>query len=384
MHNDLRIYLHKLKSHQATREDYTKLEPVLKNLTVLDIFGLFNDELKVGTSIETLLGAIDPFIHTIDAHIKAKEVELPSSGLIGLLRQENDALTQRLNALQDTFKAHVSFDFDKKALAPSLEELKLFSMHYVKIQNLLFPSLEKVDERFEGLKLLWSMQDLTKNALSATLNALMAQPFDSKVFSFCLGDYFFKAFGLIQKENRFLLQASHQYLSLDVLDDLFIQSLEYPMCFIEKPQVILPKTKPLVSSEGLFSSSTGSLSFNQIQWLLDALPLDVTFIDEDNKVRYFNNAKDRLFPRSPAVIGRDVRNCHPASSVHVVNEILESFRSNLHNEASFWIQMKEHFVYIRYQAIRDDQGTYKGTLELTQLVEDIRALEGERRLLEWN
>lgn len=377
-------YLNKLRAHSANLDDFKAIEKQLRTLTLLDIFGLFNDQLKQGQSMESILVSVEPFIHAIDPLLKEHELKLPEEGLIGLLRLENAALTKRLNALQETFKAHINFDFDKSTLLNSLQELESFSMHYVKIQNLIFPSLEKVDERFEGLRILWSMQDLTKNALKATLNALQAQPFDAKVFSFSLGDYFFKVFGLIQKENRFLLQAAHQYLTLETLDDLYIQSLEYPVCFIEKPKVHLKKPQVMVSQDGLFQSTTGTLSMSQVQWILDTLPLDITFIDENNKVRYFNNAKDRLFPRSPAVIGRDVRNCHPASSVHVVNEILDAFKTSTQREASFWIQMKSHFVYIRYLAIFDEEGSYKGTLEITQLVDDIRALSGERRLLQWD
>jgi len=118
--------------------------------------------------------------------------------------------------------------------------------------------------------------------------------------------------------------------------------------------------------------------------VLDALPIDCTYVDENNKVRWFNRPKDRIFPRSPAVIGRDVRNCHPAESVDVVENIIETFRRGEQSEANFWIEMRGKFLYIRYFALRDKDNGYKGVLELSQEVSGIRALEGQRRLLEWD
>ena len=116
---------------------------------------------------------------------------------------------------------------------------------------------------------------------------------------------------------------------------------------------------------------------------VNALPVDCTLIDEHNKVRYFTRPKDRIFPRSPAIIGRDVQNCHPADSVEVVNKIIDAFRNNERDVATFWIDMRGNKLLIQYFALRDMQGAYKGTLEVSQDITDIRKLEGQRRLLQW-
>ena len=159
---------------------------------------------------------------------------------------------------------------------------------------------------------------------------------------------------------------------------------EYPFVFIDtpiKPNYIKKKS---IDFSGYFNTHTGELNYEQLELIFNALPIDITLIDEFNKVLYFNNTKDRIFPRSAAVIGRDVRNCHPASSVEVVDKIINAMRSNEKNEAQFWIQMKGHFILIKYIALRNNNQEYKGCLEVTQLVEQIRALQGERRLLEWD
>jgi hypothetical protein len=116
--------------------------------------------------------------------------------------------------------------------------------------------------------------------------------------------------------------------------------------------------------------------------MLRALPVDITFVDENDEVRYFTQGETRIFQRSPAIIGRKVQNCHPPQSVDKVQAILDAFRAGTRDVAEFWIQMGEMFVHIRYFALRDAEGTYRGTIEVTQDIADIRQLEGEKRLLE--
>ena len=107
-------------------------------------------------------------------------------------------------------------------------------------------------------------------------------------------------------------------------------------------------------------------------------------MDENNKVRYFSSPKTRVFPRAKSIIGRDVRNCHPPSSVHIVEEIIEEFRKGNREKASFWINMGEMFVLIQYFAVRDKTGNYCGVVEVSQEINEIRNLEGEQRLLDWD
>ena len=118
--------------------------------------------------------------------------------------------------------------------------------------------------------------------------------------------------------------------------------------------------------------------------MLNSLPVDITFVDENDKVRYFSNPSDRFFPRSKAIIGRLVENCHPPESVHIVKKIVNAFRTGEKNNAKFWIHIKDKFVLIQYFALRDNNGNYKGVIEASQEVTDIRNLKGERRLLEWD
>ena len=128
---------------------------------------------------------------------------------------------------------------------------------------------------------------------------------------------------------------------------------------------------------------TGALSLEMVDLMLRHLPLDLSFVDENDVVRYYSEGKERIFPRTPAAIGRTVQNCHPPKSVATVNRILDSFRAGKKDVAEFWINMGGRFIHIRYLAVRDGASKYRGCLEVTQDIGAIRALEGERRLLDW-
>ncbi len=126
---------------------------------------------------------------------------------------------------------------------------------------------------------------------------------------------------------------------------------------------------------------TGGLSKEELETVLNTLPVDITFVDKEDTVRYFSDSKERIFPRTKAIIGRKVQQCHPQKSVHIVDQILKDFKSNKKDAAKFWIDLKGRLIYIRYFAVRNKNGDYLGCLEVTQDITDIKKIEGERRLL---
>jgi PAS domain S-box-containing protein len=128
---------------------------------------------------------------------------------------------------------------------------------------------------------------------------------------------------------------------------------------------------------------TGSFTKEQLEALLNALPVDITFVDADDTVQFFNKPEKRFFVRTKAVIGRKVANCHPQKSLSIVSRIVESFKSGKKNVAEFWITMNGRFLLIRFFAVRDSSGKYLGAMEVVQDLTDLKKLEGERRLLDW-
>jgi hypothetical protein len=126
---------------------------------------------------------------------------------------------------------------------------------------------------------------------------------------------------------------------------------------------------------------TGEIRKEVLDAVLDALPVEMSFVDENDVVRYFNKDGDRIFPRPPAVIGRKVQDCHPKKSLHKVNQILDDFKGNKRSSAEFWIDLKGRKIYIRYFAVRGKDGKYLGCLEVSQDITDIQKIKGEKRLL---
>ena len=373
-------YVHRIAKNEANYDVYKEYEKEVLSVNASDLFTLFYEVYKSGSKPAEILVYLDKLIHLFAQSLDTKRLEMPQDSFLDHMMQENREMEKRLNAIK-AILIEDKYQFIPEHLIERFEELIPFELHYTKLQNILFPFIESKGEQYQGTTILWSLQDQTRKRLKDTIDALKNnQP--RQTISEILGDYFFKAFGLIQKEEMILFQVAHELLSANELEAMRHQSFELGFIWIPMPR---PRPQPKFSVDNaFFTTETGSLSFDQLTMVLDALPIDCTYVDENNKVRWFNRPKDRIFPRSPAVIGRDVRNCHPAESVDVVENIIDTFRRGEQSEANFWIEMRGKFLYIRYFALRDKDNGYKGVLELSQEVSGIRALEGQRRLLEWD
>jgi len=157
---------------------------------------------------------------------------------------------------------------------------------------------------------------------------------------------------------------------------------------LESVRDVAERTEPADSgTKDLLHLDTGSLTPEMVNLLFNHLPIEISFVDDADEVRFFTQTGERIFPRSPAVIGRKVQRCHPPDSVDRVEEILRDFRDGTRDIAEFWIQMGgtedgARLIHIQYFAVRDDAGLYRGTLEVVQDVTHIRSLKGEKRLLD--
>ena len=189
---------------------------------------------------------------------------------------------------------------------------------------------------------------------------------------------------MIYREENILFPMALQNFTEDEWVKIAHESDEIGYCLTAPTQEWKPARKPLDAdaiSEGYIKMETGILSLKQLELLLNHLPVDITFIDQDDVVRYFSHGKERIFARTKAVIGRTVQNCHPPRSVHVVEDLLRDFKAGKKDTEDFWIKVRDKFVYIRYFAVRDEDNQYIGTLEFTQNINPIQALEGEKRIL---
>jgi hypothetical protein len=192
---------------------------------------------------------------------------------------------------------------------------------------------------------------------------------------------------MIQKEKEILLPMTLDTLNESDWYSIYKQSVEIGFCLYDpevdwKPEGVEIEAVEEESGERIQFPS-GSMTTRELTAILNTIPFDLTFVDKDDHVRFFTQGHERIFARSRAILGREVHLCHPPKSVHIVQQILSDFKSGSQNRAQFWIQMKERFISIEYFALRDSDGGYLGTLEVSQDLTEKRRLEGEQRLLNY-
>ncbi|NOY46216.1 MAG: DUF438 domain-containing protein [Deltaproteobacteria bacterium] len=280
-------------------------------------------------------------------------------------------------------------------LRPLLDRLALVDVHYARKENQLFPALEA--HHFTGpTQVMWSIHDDIRGMIKAARQALDRG--DPQAFRTNLLDALKAIRDMIYKEEHILFPASLDLLSHDEWVRMARGEAEIGFAWVEPdpgwpdaeapppeeaPSGAAASPEDLTEGPAAVRLDTGRLTPEQINLILTHLPVDVTFVDADDRVAYYSEGPHRIFPRSPGIIGREVRNCHPPKSVHRVNMILDAFKAGERDSAEFWLQLGGRFIHIRYFAVRDAAGRYQGTLEVSQDVTDIRTLEGERRLLDW-
>lgn len=367
---------------------YDTYRKELEEVTPQEAFAVFHGLLEEGTGTDEILVFLDKVINVFYKSLSTYEWEMPENdNFLQDLILENQALEEKMEVIKAVLKEKGTGD-KRESLLPLIEELRAFDAHYVKKENILFPYMEKAHERFHGLKIMWALHDQVRAQLDRTIAVLKDPSKDEKDINVEIGSLFFDLLGVVKKERLLLFPAASEVLTVQEWYEMHRQSLAYDFPFIDKDKSASFDAGERFEVTGggesvLLKTDTGILDLEQVVLLFNHLPVDLTFVDEHNKVRFFNRAKDRFFPRSPAIIGRDVNNCHPPASVHIVEEIVEKFRAGEEDHVQFWIDMMGKKILIQYFALRTDAGVYKGVLEVSQEIGSIQRLEGEKRLLDW-
>jgi DUF438 domain-containing protein len=306
---------------------------------------------------------------------------------------ENQAIRSRLEALA-TLNTHLDANPNMEklqVLKHLIQTIATFEKHYARKENILFPYLEK--KGFSGPStVMWGIHDQIrkdwKNALQLIHEDTLGSKSNLAELKKLNQQFSEQMKEMIYKEEKILFPAAIERLTENEWLQIADQESEIGYCFIQPETHKLsanesnPKPDTARISEGQLPLDTGALTVKQINLMIRALPVDITFVDENDEVRFFSLTRDRVFQRSPAIIGRKVQNCHPPQSVDKVQQILLDFKSGKRDEAEFWIQMGEKFVVITYYALRDEDGTYRGTVEVSLDAAHLRGLKGERRLLD--
>ncbi|HOW32096.1 MAG TPA: DUF438 domain-containing protein, partial [Bacteroidales bacterium] len=264
--------------------------------------------------------------------------------------------------------------------------------HYRRKENLLFPFLEQ-----HGItgppKVMWGKHDEVREMLKSSIEALHASGLkinDLEQLAELLLKPAAKAItDMIMKEEEILFPMTMDELTDDEWYEIYQQTNEIGYCLYDPSTEWKPANGGTslslkeAAGDGTVRLPSGSFTIDELTVLLNTLPIDVTFVDRNDKVKFFTQGRHRIFDRNRAIIGRDVRMCHPPHSVHVVEQILADFKSGKESSAPFWIQMGPRFIYINYFPLRDAEGNYLGTIEFSQDLTELRTLEGEQRLLSY-
>jgi PAS domain S-box-containing protein len=307
---------------------------------------------------------------------------------IHILMQEHSFLLDTAGEFQgiaEELRKAGDVDADsKQRLDRVVAHLRESESHYLREENVLFPFLERHGVT-QPPAAMWAEHDEIRRVKKGVYELVDSGDWGPRLSAAAsslaelLASHFYK-------ENGVLFPMAIEVITKEEWVEIRDQFDELGYCCFtpeRAPSPAAAKAEPSRAREasGAVQFETGSLSLAQLNAILDTLPVDVTFIDQDDRVRYFSRSADRIFERTKAIIGRTVQQCHPEKSLHVVRRLIDDLKSGRRDAADFWITFKGRLVYIRYFAVRDTGGEYLGCLEVTQDVTDIKSLEGEKRLL---
>jgi uncharacterized protein len=386
--------LHGGAAPDAVRTELTRL---LGEVPYGEVVEVEQELLREGLKPAQLQQACDAHAAALEGVVTLSRAKAPPPGHpVQVFRAENAALAAEVTALERLCLDLAALP-DGAAPGKTLEHVRgrLHALmdvdkHYLRKEHLLFPFIEQ--RAVTGPpQVMWGKHDETRKLLADALLALAAvergEADPRALPRLALRPAAAAVRGMVDKEERILLPMCLERLEEAEWVAIARQSPEIGFCLVapetEWPAREAEAAGPESGAERI-GFPTGSFTHAELGAILNALPLDATFVDREDRVRWFSAGTERVFSRSRAIIGRKVQFCHPPSSVHVVEEILAAFRSGARDRAAFWIALRGRFVHIEYVALRGAAGEYLGCLEVTQDLTEKRALSGERRLLAWD
>lgn len=388
------------KLHDGVAVDDLKKEfsRVIRNTSPEEIADMENTLINEGFPVEEVQRLCDVHVLVFEQSLKktGKSGKIPGHPVYTFIQENREAkkILKQLRKAAKRLKKTKPGANDIQSVLDRINLLKEIEKHYQRKENQLFPLLEA--KGFTGpTKVMWGkhdeirqmFRDINRHVEKEDWPALAGEV---KTLSSAIRR-------LIFLEEKILYPTSSRKLNTKDWADIKLGEPEIGYAWIRPSNLWDANLAKTISSEPVdkkaetiaeseekkISLSQGQLSTEQIDLMLKHLPMDITFVDENDKVCYYSDTKQRLFPRSPAIVGREVQNCHPPKSVHIVNDIVQSFKDKKKDVAEFWIQTEGKFVYIRYFPVYNDEGNYRGIIEVSQEVSEIKELKGEKRLLEW-
>jgi hypothetical protein len=385
--------LHDGESADDVKKEFAEL---LSNTTAAEISLAEEQLIKDGMPREEIRRLCDVHLAVFKESLEGETVLAPSGHPINTLMEEHRVLIDTAEELESivTIEDNESISSKLPRIRHLVQHFKDSERHYQREENVLFPILEKHGIT-EPPAVMWTEHDQIRETekrlfelVSGTDDDILRNLEQTRALSTkmreLLSSHFYKENNILFPTAMNVFTQNEWATTREEFDEIgyccFTPHVEKPSTDPSSPDEDILKGEVFSDDELMFE--TGALSKDILEAVLDTLPVDITFVDADDRVRYFSNSSERIFVRSKAVIGRSVQLCHPQKSVHVVNQILDDFRSGERDSAEFWINMADKTIHIRYFAVRDAEEQYLGCLEVSQDITDIKGIGGEKRLLD--
>lgn len=391
----LKELIKELHNGKTVDEVKAEFQKHFSDVSTTEISQIEQALVKEGLPIEEVQRLCDVHASVFKGSISDIHATKDFSKIIGhpvnILVEENKAIEK---LIEEEINPHYDAYFKKPnptshlMLRIGFERIMEIEHHYSRKEYAFFPFLEKYGITAPA-KVMWGVDDEIRSELKEVNKILSSAKIDNDDLKVKIDSVLNKITEMIFKENNILIPLFsetfkfYDWIKIDESSEEFGYCLVKPLhpWKMENKEEVIEKEEKKVQTDAV-EFDAGFLLSKEINAILNTVPIDLTYIDKDNKVKYFSQAKERIFQRPKTIIGRDVALCHPPTSVHIVDKIVESFRSGEKDHEDFWIQRGNLFVLIRYYAVRDNEGNYLGTLEVTQNIKPLRDLEGEKRLLE--
>ena len=376
-----------IKSKKDNTEQIKKeLKEAIKNLSADEIAKVEQELIdNKDINVDDIQSVCDVHLELFRDYIKQEEINVPEWHPIDILMKEHEFLLDKSDKLRNLVKETIKdkdIDFNKlRKIGKTIDDISDAENYFIKEENVLFPYLEKYGIE-QPPAIMWKEHDQLREIIKEIKNILEKRDMDTLnegflkkivVLNEMFANHIYKEHSVLFPTALKLLEESEWYEVRNQFDDFKYIAHEPKKLDIKKDDVT-------EVSDGALKLPSGSFTAEELMNVLNTIPLDITFVDANDRVKYFSEGKERFFPRSRAIIGRKVENCHPKKSVDIVNKIVSDFKSGKRDNADFWIRLGDNFVYIRYFAVRNSEGEYLGTVEVAQDIKPIQEIEGEKRI----
>lgn len=395
----LKVLILKLHEGASEQEVRDELLQSLSQIPYGEVVEVEQELINEGLPEEEVLRLCDAHSAVLHGNVDlSANKEIPDGHPVDTLIKENEALRnlgKQIKELIAGIPANTESEIESVILQLRgfFNNLMDVDKHYQRKEYLLFPFLEKLDITGPP-KVMWGKHDEIREQIKGSIELLQTGNIgkDDLVVSaeMVLLPAVSGVIDMTVKEEEILLPMSLDALTEPDWYEIQKQSIEIGFCLID------PKTwwKPAWVGNNILKEMnktsdhvqlpSGSFSVEELLAILNTLPVDMTFVDKDDKVKYFSQGNERIFQRNRAILNRDVRHCHPPASAHIVDKIIDDFKTGKASRAPFWINMKGKMIHIEYFALRNEAGEYLGTLEMSHDISVYRALEGEQRILSYS